>query len=138
MRPRASSPTSPSAPFSSGCGPGLGAVVGVVLGPGVAGLALVDAAGVGLGVAVADSDATGELATVGDGDTGVGDGVAGVAEAVGDGVTAVGLGETQFGSIVKRTARCSMYSSKCTTRQYMTYDPGASAGMSVRRIRVQV
>ena len=78
-----------------------------MLGPGVAGPALVDALGVVVGVAVADSDAAGELTTVGDGDTGDGDGVAGVAEAVGDGVTAVGLGETQFGSIVKRSARCS-------------------------------
>lgn len=78
-----------------------------MLGPGVAGPAFVDALGVAVGVAVADSVAVGELATVGDGDTGVGDGVAGVAEAVGDGVAAVGLGETQLGSIVKGTVRCS-------------------------------
>jgi hypothetical protein len=82
-------------------------VVGVALGPGGAGLALVDAPGVAVGVAVADSDAVGELTTVGEGDTAEGDGVTGVAEAVGDGVAAVGLGETQFGSIVKRNARCS-------------------------------
>ena len=91
---------------------GVGVALGAELGPSVgAGVAEV----VELEVAVTDG-------------VGVGDG-----EAVD-----VGVGETQFGSISKRTSRCSMYSSKCTTRQYMTYEPGASAGMSVRRIRVQV
>jgi len=107
MRPRASSPTSPIAPFPSGCGPGLGAVVGVGLGPGVAGPALVDVVGVLLGEEVGGAVVVGALVSVGEGDTGVGDGGVGDAEAVGDGGVAVGLGETQFGSIVKRTARCS-------------------------------
>jgi len=91
---------------------GAGVSLGVELGPSVgAGVA----EGVVLGVAVADG-------------VGVGD----------DEAVDVGVGETQFGSMSKRTTRCSMYSSKCTTRQYMTYEPGTSAGMSVRRIRVQV
>ena len=106
----AMSAASPRVRFSP-CGAiGVGEVAGA-LGLGAIGAALTNADGVGLG----DSAAKGELigARVGDGATvdgddhgdGVGEGT--TALGLGEGTTALGLGETQFGSMVKRTVRCS-------------------------------